>query len=96
MAGHRIRQERVAKGLCATCGKPRGEDGTRTQCRPHADQRNKRQARRNAQVRAFRRARHLCIECGVKLSNKKDKMCAIHKIKKSHTDRRYRMKPSSY
>ena len=34
-----IRERRhIADGNCRTCGKPRGEDGTNTLCRRHADQ----------------------------------------------------------
>ena len=39
-------KQRVAARQCMTCGKPRGEDGTATYCREHADIYNARQKRK--------------------------------------------------
>lgn|SRR6185369_11211191 len=52
-------RQRVILGLCLRCGKPRGEDGTRTLCRNHA---NKTIASaKRARIR--NRAANLCDRC---------------------------------
>ncbi len=93
MAGHRIRQRRIGEGLCADCGEPRGNDGTATQCRTHAKDRNKRQARRNAKVRQYRRDNHLCTECGVKLVSRKASLCRAHLIENQIRQKNHRLRP---
>jgi oligoendopeptidase F len=90
MAGYRVRQKRISDGLCADCGEARGIRGTATQCRKHADERNRKQARRLAKIRTYRRENNLCIECGERLVRRKATLCQVHKYKQSLADKAQR------
>lgn len=54
------RQDRVDRGLCSDCGKPRREDGTSRLCRECADVCNK----RVAAIKTKRKTEGLCVTCG--------------------------------
>jgi hypothetical protein len=53
------RLKRKNKGLCVTCGKPRGRDGTAELCRQHADEASLRQKKYNARLVS----KGLCTRC---------------------------------
>lgn len=100
MAGHRLRRERIEGGLCQDCGAPRGQGGTSTQCRAHADERNAKQRVRIARVRSLRRKRNECLECGEPLGPRRRRrstwqLCDFHREEKRKRDsKRYRLQPS--
>jgi hypothetical protein len=87
MPGHKQRLAWIKAGLCGNCGAPRGEEGTKTKCRTHADEHSREQAARNQRARAERGARHQCLDCEEVLP-KGQKYCKVHKYKnrKKHKD----------
>lgn len=95
MAGHRTQQLWIARGLCRVCGEPRGEDGTKTRCRKHANEHSKRQANLNALTRADNKAKGGCAVCGVKLATKKGSLCWEHRVELANRAKAHRRKHSS-
>lgn len=59
-----LRHERIAAGLCADCGSPRGSRGSKWYCRQHARKRATREMLRQRKIIAVWRERGLCIRCG--------------------------------
>lgn len=57
--GKSWKKDRIERGLCASCGKPRGEDGTLWLCRPCTDKHNKRTRERKAMILS----EGLCVTC---------------------------------
>lgn len=74
---------------CVSCGHPKGDDATATQCRDCADKRNKRQAALNAETRRFRKLKTLCMECGDKRDNE-TVLCDACRISHNARTSRYR------
>ena len=88
MAGHKIRLEWIARGLCGDCGELRGDKGTKTRCEKHARLHAQKQAERNVRDRALREAQHQCLDCDEVLADPKAKRCFEHdiKYKQKHKD----------